>query len=134
GARVPDRSVPPAAGDPPDVRMPRVHRHTLANGLQVVALRLGTLPVVDIRLVLRSGACADPPGQEGLADFAAEMVDEGTSTHTALDLADALDFLGADLHIDASFDATTFALHVLSPRLPDALSILAEILVDATFP
>lgn len=134
GAGVLDRAVPPAPADPVAVRMPRVHRHTLSNGLEVLAVELHALPVVDLHLVVRAGAGADPPGLEGLAAFTAEMVDEGTSARSALDLADAFDFLGARLHIEASFDATTFALHVLSPRLPEALALLAEILVDPAFP
>src|SRR5690606_7355392 len=118
-----DRSTPPPLGDPPDVRMPPVHRRTLDNGLEVLAVPLRALPVVDVRLVLRSGATADPAGREGLASFAAEMIDEGTTQRSALELADAFDYLGARLHVEASFDATTFSLHVLSPRLPDTLAL-----------
>lgn len=129
-----DRSLPPSLAEPVAVRMPAIERHTLENGLDVLSVETGSMPVVDLHLVLRAGAGADPPGSEGMAAFVAEMVDEGTTGRSALDIADALDRLGARLHIEATWDATVIALHVLSAHLDAALEVLADILLHATFP
>lgn len=129
-----DRQSPPRIRPPLALRLPDVHRHVLSNGLETLIVEKPGLPVVDVRVVLRTGARDDPRGLEGMTSFAAEMVDEGTSTRSAFDLADAFDYLGARLSIDASWDATTLALHVLRPRLDAALALLADVLANAAFP
>jgi predicted Zn-dependent peptidase len=89
---------------------------------------------VDLHLVVRAGGSVDPTGGEGLAALMAEMLDEGTATRSALELADAFDRLGARLAIEAGWDGTTLALHVLRPRLEAALALFGEVVRTATLP
>ena len=53
--------------------------------------------MVEVLLVVRAGATADPAGREGLAAMTADMLDEGAGGKDALALSDAVDFLGARL-------------------------------------
>jgi predicted Zn-dependent peptidase len=62
------------------------------------------------------------------------MLDEGAGTRTALELADALEFLGASLTTSSSFDASAVRLNVPTARLPEALSIMADVALRPTFP
>jgi zinc protease len=114
--------------------MRAAHRHVLSNGLATLTVAKPELPVVDVLLVVRSGAGADPPGREGLASFTAALMDEGTARRSAAELAEAFDALGARLHVEAGWDATTISLHVLRPRLDAALALLAEVVIETTFP
>lgn len=129
-----DRAVPPTVGPPPTVAPPEVERRRLANGLDVLVVRRPGLPIVDLRLVVRAGAAADVPERAGRASLVAEMLDEGTERYSALELAEALDRLGAELEIVAGWDASTLALHVLRPRLEPALELMAEVVARPTFP
>lgn len=129
-----DRAVPPTVGPPPTVAPPEVERRRLANGLDVLVVRRPGLPIVDLRLVVRAGAAADIPERAGRASLVAEMLDEGTERYSALELAEALDRLGAELEIVAGWDASTLALHVLRPRLEPALELMAEVVARPTFP
>ncbi|HEX6939732.1 MAG TPA: pitrilysin family protein [Longimicrobiales bacterium] len=129
-----DRTVRPAVGSPPRVRSPAVRRFRLPNGLDVLAVRRRGLPVVDLRLVVRTGAAADAPTHAGRAGLVAEMLDEGTERYSALELAEAVDRLGAELDTMAAWDASVVALHVLRPRLEPALELLAEVVARPVFP
>ncbi len=129
-----DRTAPPPVGPAPTVELPRVIRHRLSNGLDVVLVEKHDLPVVDLRVVVRTGAAADLPVRAGRASLTADMLDEGTRGYDALTLADAIDHLGAELDTSVSWDASLASLHVLRPRLEPALELLAEVLVHPTFP
>src|SRR5258708_39291767 len=84
------------------------------------------LPTVHIELALRAGIAADRPGKFGLASLTADMLDEGAGTRNALEIADAVDFLGADLTATGDVDASYVDLHVPVARLADALPIMAD--------
>jgi predicted Zn-dependent peptidase len=133
-AQVPDRSAPPKPGPPPLVKLPPIQKRQLANGLPVWLVELHEVPVAQVNLVIRSGSAADPPGKEGLASLTAAMLDEGAGSRDALTLADAIDFLGADVSSESEFDSTTVALHVPVARLGDALPLMADVALRPTFP
>jgi predicted Zn-dependent peptidase len=62
------------------------------------------------------------------------MLEEGAGARSSLEIADALDFLGASLSTAASFDASSVRLHVPVARLADALPVMADIVMRPTFP
>jgi predicted Zn-dependent peptidase len=111
-----------------------VEKKTLGNGLPVLLVPVREVPAVEIALVVRSGAASDPAGQPGVATMAADMLDEGAAGKDALTLADALDFLGADLRTGASWDASTVRLHVTTARLREALPLMADVALRPDFP
>jgi zinc protease len=102
--------------------------------LQIVVVERRDLPMVDVEIVITSGAELDLPVHAGRTSMTAEMIDEGTPTRAALDIAEQLDYLGAQLDVQPGWDTTAVSLQVLSPRLDPALDILADILLNATFP
>ena len=55
------------------------------------------MPLVQVNLVVHAGSGDDPRGKFGLASLTAAMLDEGAGTRTALEIADAIEFLGAAL-------------------------------------
>ncbi|HKZ33198.1 MAG TPA: pitrilysin family protein, partial [Vicinamibacteria bacterium] len=91
-------------------------------------------PVVEVILVVRAGATADPQGREGLAAMTADLLDEGAGGKDALALADAIDFLGATIGAGASWDASTVRLRVPVARLDDALALMADVALRPDFP
>lgn len=129
-----ERSAPPKPGPVRPLRLPPVERLALSNGLPVLLVPMHEVPVVEVLLVLRAGAVADPPGREGLARMTADMLDEGAGGKDALALADTVDFLGARLETEASWDATTVRLRVPVARLSDALPVMADVALRPDFP
>jgi predicted Zn-dependent peptidase len=132
--QAPDRSKPPALDPAPALRLPPIEKRTLSNGLAVWIMGVRKVPTVHLELVVRSGAGADPQGRFGLATLTADMLDEGAGSKNALEIADAVDYLGADLSTTAGIDASYVELHVPVARLADALPVMADVVARPTFP
>lgn len=129
-----DRTTRPEAGEAPDLNMAEVQRRTLSNGLEVWVVEDHELPLVTLRLVVHGGSAAEPPEQAGLASMTASLLDEGTATRSALQIADEIDFLAANLSSSASYDASSLTLNVLRRNLAPALEIFADVLLNPSFP
>ncbi len=130
----PDRSRPPALGPPPDLRLAPVQRQALRNGLRVWVISSHKVPTVHLQLTVRSGSSADAAQKFGLASLTADMLDEGAGTRSALEIADAIDYLGAELNTSSAVDASYVNLHVPVARLANALPIMADVATRPTFP
>src|SRR5689334_25157921 len=88
------RESPPRPLAARDIKFPPYELQTLPNGLQVVAVLHHEQPVVSMRLLVRAGSAADPKDKLGLARLMASLLDQGTTTKSAEELADAIDFVG----------------------------------------
>jgi predicted Zn-dependent peptidase len=132
-ASAPDRSKPPALGAVRPLQLPPVQKLRLSNGLPVLVVELHEVPVVQVNVVVRAGAGADPRGKPGLASMTADLLDEGAGSRSALAIADELDYLGADLRTRAGWDASAVALHVPVKRFGAALPIFADVVLRPTF-
>src|SRR3954468_21054394 len=119
-AQAPDRSGPPKPGPLPSLKLPAIQKRVLSNGLPVWIVELHKVPVVDITLAVKGGGAADPETKFGLANLTAEMLDGGAGSRDALQIADAVDYLGATLSTSNSSDASFVELHVPVARLGDA--------------
>ena len=132
--QAPDRSKPPALGPAPALRLPPVEKRTLSNGLPIWVVGIHKVPTIHLQLVVRAGSGADPVQKFGLASLTADMLDEGAGNRTALEIADAIDYLGAELSTSSGSDASYVELHVPVARLGDALPIMADVVARPTFP
>ena len=130
----PDRSAPPKPGPPPALKLPAIQKRTLSNGLPVWIVELHKVPVVHVSLVVKAGSGADVRNKFGVAHLTAEMLDEGAGARDALQIADGIDYLGANLSTSSTFDAAFVDLHVPVARLGDALPIMADVALRPTFP
>jgi len=129
-----DRSKPPALGPAPQLKLPVIQKRTLSNGVPVWLVEAHEVPLVRVTLLLKSGASDDPDGKFGLASLALAMLDEGAGGRSALEVADEIEFLGADLSASSSFDASTVRLGVPVARLGPALALMADVALRPTFP
>ena len=103
--QAPDRSHPPKSGPPPTLKLPTIQKRALCNGLPVWIVERHEVPVVQVNLVVLSGSGDDPAGKFGVASLTASMLTEGAGSRSALEIADAVDFLGADLVTNSGSDA-----------------------------
>lgn len=133
-AQVPDRSKPPALGPAPELDLPAIQKRTLSNGLPVLVVESHEAPLVQVNLLIRAGSGDDQAGKYGVASLALAMLDEGAGSRTALQIADDVDFLGAELGTSSSFDASAVRLNVPVSRVADALPIMADVALRPTFP
>src|SRR5439155_25869689 len=92
-----DRSTIPPLGPTPHYQPPRFERRRLSNGLELRIVERHELPIVTVDLIVKSGETLTPKGKEGLASLAAGLLDEGTKSRTALQLAGELAEIVASL-------------------------------------
>lgn len=130
----PDRSKPPAIGPAPSLKLPAIQKQKLSNGLAVWIVEHHEVPLAQINMIVRSGSSADPIGKYGVGSLAAAMLDEGAGSRNSLELADALEFLGANLSTNSSFDYSAIRLSVPVSKLGDALPLMADVALRPTFP
>ena len=130
----PDRSKPPSLGPTPQLKLPAIQKRTLSNGVPVWLVEQREVPLVRVTLLLKSGASDDPSGKFGLASLTAAMLDEGAGARSALEIADEIEFLGADLTTSSLFDASAVRLGVPVARLGPALAVMADVALRPTFP
>ncbi|MGE3509081.1 MAG: M16 family metallopeptidase [Vicinamibacterales bacterium] len=128
------RNERPKAGAVRALKVPVPVSFQLANGLTVLVNERPGLPLVSASLVVRTGSGANPVDKPGLASFTAAMLDEGTSSRSALQIADEVARLGASLNTGSSVDASQISGSSLRRTFPDLLDIMADVAQRASFP
>ena len=122
-----------AQADSPTLRLPDYETRTLENGLTLLLMPHGSMPLVDMELWILSGAAADPAGQEGLAALTADCLRKGAGGRNANEFAEAVDFLGAGFSSSVNHDRTSISVQCLSKDLGEGLSLLADAVLRPRF-
>jgi zinc protease len=105
----------------------------LPGGIVVVAKETNTTPSVTILVGLRAGAYYDPGGAEGTAALLARVLDRGTETRTAADIADELDGRGASLSVIAGRHQLTVSATCLAEDFEAIFELVAEVICRPRF-
>lgn len=130
----PWRNAVPKAGPAPKLVLPQATSFTLSNGLTVIHNYNPAVPLVSSQLVIKSGSGANPLAQPGLSSFTAQLLQEGTSTRSAPQIADDVAQLGAFLGTGSGADASFAQLTSLKTTFPQALDVLADVVQHPQFP
>ena len=109
-------------------------REELDNGVVLLTSEQRALPMISIELLIDAGSRYDGGGQEGLANLAARLLTYGTKRRSALQISDALDFIGASLSTGCSENLASVSMTILKKDLSTGLALLAEVLTQSTFP
>jgi zinc protease len=129
-----DRSAPPSSRPLRDFSFPHVDRLRASNGLDLRVGRMNRLPMVSLSLFMRAGESALGLDAAGLAVLTADALEGGTSRRSGSEMAEALESIGARVSMSAGWEGTTIGLSCLAERLPEAMSIIAETVLEPAFP
>ncbi|MBB4842900.1 zinc protease [Paucibacter oligotrophus] len=129
----PWRNKQPKAGKALALSLPSGKRIALSNGLTLVHVPKPGLPLVSASLIVRAGQLNNPAGQPGLAGFTASMLQEGTQTRSAQQLADQIANLGAQLSSAASLEDSRIELSSLKSNFRQGLALLADVAQHPAF-
>ena len=129
-----DRSKAPEPTAPPELKLPKLQRATLSNGLKVILAERHEVPLVDFTLVSDAGFAADSLAAPGTANLAMRLLTFGTSTRNALQIDDQLQLLGAELHASSNLDGSFVSLSALKSKLDPSLDLFADVVLNASFP
>jgi len=128
----PSEPVPkPLASRP--VAFPPYEVKTLANGLRVVVVEHHEQPLVSLRLLVGAGTAQDVAPKLGVASMVAALLDQGTATRSAQQLADAVDTVGGRLSVGAGTDVTFAYATVLNDSVALGLDLLSDVVGSPAF-
>jgi zinc protease len=113
---------------------PAFNSAELANGLTVIVSERHELPKVAVGMVLKSGAAEDPRHFSGVAWMTAEMLDEGTTRRSALQIQAELERLGTVLGTSAESEVSHISVDALQKNLKPSLDLMADIVLNPSFP
>ena len=130
----PWRAQPPKPGAARTLQLPTPVTATLPNGLTLILNERPALPMVAAQLVFKTGSDANPLDKPGLANFTAAMLDEGTNTRNALQIADELARLGGSLTTASTMDSSTVTVRSLSSTFPAMLDLMGDVILRPSFP
>ena len=122
----PKRTAPPVA-PVGDLAFPAIARTTLSNGIPVVLARRTAVPTVLVSLTFDAGYAADAQDRPGTQTLMLGLLDEGSASMTATQIAEQQERLGARLTAGAGLDSSAVQLSALSANLQPSLDLLAEV-------
>ena len=126
-----DRSFIPEMSLPEKINIPKAENFTLENGIKVFSVNAGTQDVVKIEFVF-----ADKSARHNslLITSVNKLLREGTTSHTALEISEMLDFYGAYLETESSPDFSSVVLFSLGKYINETLTIFSDVLFKAAYP
>jgi len=115
-------------------KAPQVSTRTLSNGLTLWLVARPGFPKVSFAVSVRGGLASDPEDRPGLSQLITDAIDQGTKTRSAKQIAEELQAAGGDLAGEALSDSIVMSTSVLSSKAEAGLTVLADVLQNATFP
>lgn len=110
------------------------HRHELSNGVVVFLVEDHTLPLVNIQLLVRTGAYLEPADKVGLAALTgSQMRAGGTASMTAAEFDEEAAFLAAQIGSYVGSTQGGANLNCLTKDLDDCLDLFFDMLRNPAF-
>ena len=124
----------PKVGPFRSAKLPAVDERTLGNGLRALAVRKPGIPLVQARLVLPAPRPKADNGDRARQLVLAETLLAGTQQRDSVEVAEALQRMGATLTVRLDSEDLRIYGSTLSPSLPDFLGLIGELLAEPAFP
>jgi zinc protease len=124
---------PPVPLAPRPVKFPPYDVRTLPNGLQIIVVEHHEQPAVSIRMLVRAGAAHDPQDKAGVASLMASLLDQGTTSRNAQQVADTIDFIGGTLHAGVGSDLAFISVLVMKDSFSLGLDMLSDVARNPAF-
>jgi len=129
-----DRGKAPDTGTPPELKLPKLQRATLSNGLKIILAERHEVPLVNLTLATDAGFASDASTTPGTANLAMQVLTDGTRTRNALQFSDELESLGATLRGSSNLDLSFVSLSALTAKLDRSLDLFADVVLNPSFP
>lgn len=107
-------------------------KHSLSNNIPVHIINGGSQDVVKIEFIFNAGIWHQK--KPLIATLTSTMLNEGTSSMTAPEIAEKFDFLGAHIGFSASKHDASVTLYSLKKHFPETLTLTADLIKNSIFP
>lgn len=111
-----------------------IERVVLQNGIVLLLGENHTIPAISINAVVGAGSRYESDEKAGLASLLGDMLDEGTTTRSAQELAEQIEQVGGHLQTFGGYAQSGVSVTVLSPDLDLGLDLVADVMMNSTIP
>lgn len=125
-----DRTAEPPAGKDPEVKVPKVWKATLSNGIEVSGIENRELPLVEVRLMIDGGVSQDKLDLPGVAAMVAGVLPQGTKNKTPEELEEEIEMLGSTINVYAGREEISVSASALSRNFNETMALVQEILLE----
>jgi len=127
-----DRKTAPDFRAIDNINLIRPKHKKLANGAEIFSFNSGDQELVRIEWIFTN--LRFDPAKPLLNMATNTMLTDGTTTLTAAEIADKIDFYGAFLSVDYGFEQSLVTLYSLTKHLDKTLPVVKDILINSIFP
>jgi len=127
-----DRTLEPTVEIPSEIFVPRAEKFLLKNGVPCFTVHAPEQDVLRIEFIFRAGSIHEP--KRLVASATNDLLDEGTRSRTAKDIAAHFDFYGASLQTECGTDTAAVTLYTLGKFLKETLPLAFEVINEPVFP
>jgi len=126
-----DRKNGPEIRKVTELRIPPIQREILDNGVELIEVNMGTQNLVQLEVLFRGGRINE--SSKGVSRAVARLLKEGTKSYTGSELAEEVDFYGANISSGASLDYSYVKIFTLNKHFHKMLPILDEVVFSPSF-
>ena len=123
----------PQSGDAGGALPPGVELSHLPGGIRVVTESVDSVRSVALGLWVRAGSRDEAPSQAGLSHFLEHMLFKGTADHSAIEISEIFDGLGASVNAATSKESTHLHARFLDAHTERAFEVLSQMLLGPTY-
>jgi zinc protease len=127
-----NRQIAPSFKNTETLSLLPLEKSQLDNGIELLTLQGGTQDVTKIDIFFPAGLVQ--AGKPLLASTVNNLIEEGTTSKTSIQISESLDFYGAHLGQNASYHHSMISLVTLTKHLHQTLPIVADLIRNPIFP
>ncbi|MEO8146698.1 MAG: pitrilysin family protein [Bacteroidia bacterium] len=120
------RTTPPSLQQLEKIKIIEAKKIALDNGIPVYSINAGVQDVAKLMFIFPAGDVYHPEGV--IASASSHLIDDGTSTKSAAQIAETFDFYGASIECENDFHQGTITLYTLNKFLEPTLDLILEII------
>ena len=106
----------------------------LKGGLRVITEAMPSVRSVALGLWVRTGSRDESPEQAGVSHFLEHLLFKGTERHSAIEISELFDGMGAATNAATSKESTHLHARLLDEHTEEAFELLAEMLTGPSLP
>jgi predicted Zn-dependent peptidase len=107
---------------------------SLGGGLQVVTEAVPGVRSVALGMWVRTGSRNETPAQAGVSHFLEHLLFKGTERHSAIEISELFDGMGAATNAATSKESTHLHARFLDEHTTEAFDLMAEMLLAPSLP
>jgi predicted Zn-dependent peptidase len=113
--------------------MEPIQKSVLSNGIRVVTEAMPQVRTASLGLWVGTGSRYEAASHHGISHFLEHLFFKGTTTRSALAIAQAVDALGGQMNAFTDKEHTCFYVKVLANHLPAIVDLMADMLLNSAF-